>query len=91
MFFFFFDENQTMPVSEFLASNNVSPLLLGAFYSRYQFTNDNKNIYTEVSYKVSDYAKDYKLLIYSKKDLLNKYAIKKDKEYKKDILKKYQK
>lgn len=72
MFFFFFDENKTMPVSEFLASNSVSPLLLGAFYSRYQFSEDNKNIYTEVSYKVSDYAKDYNLLIDSKNDLLNK-------------------
>ena len=44
-----------MKVSDFF-KEDVSPLLLGAFYSRYIFSNDNLKIYTEVSYKISKFA-----------------------------------
>ncbi len=60
-----------MKVSDFL-KEDVSPLLLGAFYSRYIFSNDNLKIYTEVSYKISKFADDYNLLINSKNILLEK-------------------
>lgn len=60
-----------MKVSEFL-KKEVSPLLLGAFYSRYIFSKDNTKIYTEVSYKISKFVDDYKFLIKSKNLLLEK-------------------
>ena len=60
-----------MKVSEFL-KEEVSPLLLGAFYSRYIFSNDNTKIYTEVSYKISKFVDDYNFLIKSKNLLLEK-------------------
>ena len=61
-----------MKVSEFLNNDNISPLLLGAFYSRYIFSNDNSTIYTEVSYKSSKFIEDETLLIRSKNLLLFK-------------------
>ena len=60
-----------MRVSEFL-EQNVSPLLLGAFYSRYIFSKDNSRIYTETSYKISKFVDDHEFLIKTKESLLNK-------------------
>ena len=40
-----------MKVSEFLNDENISPFLLGAFYGRYEFTKDNKTIYTYSAYR----------------------------------------
>ena len=60
-----------MKVSDFF-NEDVSSLLLGAFYSRYIFSKDNLKIYTEVSYKISKFVDDYNLLINSKNILLEK-------------------
>lgn len=60
-----------MNVSDFL-TNEVSPLLLGVFYSRYIFSADKTKIYTEVSYKISKFADDHSYLISSKDSLLKK-------------------
>lgn len=40
-----------MKVSAFLNGDNISPFLLGAFYGRYEFTKDNKFIYTYSAYR----------------------------------------
>lgn len=37
----------------FFLNNNVSPFILGAFYNRFLFTEDNKYLYTIISYKSS--------------------------------------
>jgi len=60
-----------MKVSQFF-EKEISPLLLGAFYSRYIFSKDNSIIYTEVSYKISKFVNDRDFLIKSKNDLINK-------------------
>lgn len=57
-----------MKLSEFLESN-VSPFLLGVFFSRYIFTKDKTKIYSEISYKISKFVPDYKLLEESKNEL----------------------
>lgn len=61
-----------MKVSEFFENENISPLLLGSFYSRYIFSKDNSKIYTEVSYKVSKFVNNYEFLIKTKNTLLEK-------------------
>ena len=61
-----------MKVSEFLKSDDISAFLLGAFYSRYIFSRDNSEIYTEVSYKISKFVDDYNFLLRSKQCLLDK-------------------
>ena len=61
-----------MKVSEFLKNDDISALLLGAFYSRYIFSRDNSEIYTEVSYKVSKFVDDHGFLLRSKQLLLDK-------------------
>ena len=40
-----------MKVSEFLNNENIPPFLLGAFYGRYEFTKDDKFIYTYSAYR----------------------------------------
>ena len=67
-------ENLTsdIAVSKFISDENISPLLLGAFYSRYIFSPDKSKIYTEISYKISKFVEDYNLLIQSKDVLLLK-------------------
>lgn len=40
-----------MKVSEFLNNEKISTFLLGAFYGRYEFTKDNKFIYTYSAYR----------------------------------------
>ncbi|WP_289262082.1 HNH endonuclease [Campylobacter sp.] len=42
-----------LKVSEFINSTDEMPFLLGAFFGRYQFSNDNKFIYTLSTYKAS--------------------------------------
>lgn len=61
-----------MKVGQFFKNDNVSPLLLGAFYGRYVFTKDGSQIYTEVSYKISKFVNDYDFLIRTKDALLRK-------------------
>lgn len=63
-----------MNVSEFFA-NEVSPLLLGAFFSRYIFSENNSEIYTEVSYKISKFVDDHDYLMETKNNLLKKLNI----------------
>lgn len=46
-----------MKVSEFLDNNDVPPFLLGAFYGKYEFTNNGKFIYTYSTYR--NYSKVY--------------------------------
>lgn len=60
-----------MKVSEFLNSE-VSSLLMGAFYSRYIFSKDNSEIYTEVSFKISKFVDNYDYLIKTKNLLIDK-------------------
>ena len=40
-----------MKVSEFLQNNDIPTFLLGAFYGKYNFTDDNSLIYAYSSYK----------------------------------------
>lgn len=46
-----------MKVSEFLDNIDVPPFLLGAFYGKYEFTNNGKFIYTYSTYR--NYSKVY--------------------------------
>ncbi len=62
-----------MKVSEFFNSKDINPFLMGAFFSRYIFSDDKTKIYTNVSFKSSKY-ENFKLKGYTQKYLkiLNK-------------------
>ena len=44
-------------VSDFFKDKNFNPFVLGAFFSRYIFSEDKKSIYTETYFKKSKYEK----------------------------------
>ena len=53
-----------MKVSDLFSNNRIKPFILGSFFSRYIFSEDKSEIYTEISFKSSRYEKfsldDYK-------------------------------
>ncbi|MGF7441187.1 HNH endonuclease [Campylobacter concisus] len=61
-----------LKVSDFLTSKTEMPFLLGAFYGRYCFTDDNTLIYTLSTYKTSSYVPDEAFYKKSKIDYLER-------------------
>ena len=60
-----------MKVSEFLENNDIKPFLLGAFYGRYEITENGKYIYSISTYKSSKFCDDKNFYIKSKQYYLN--------------------
>ncbi len=69
-----------MKVSEFLEKDDITPFLLGAFYGRFEITDNGKYIYSISTYKSSKFCDDKEFYANSKKyylDILNKFSGKK--------------
>ena len=66
-----------MKVSEFLKNEDIPSFLLGAFYGRYEITDDGKYIYSISTYKSSKFCDDQDFYLNSKKyylTILNKLS-----------------
>lgn len=66
-----------MKVSEFLSNKNISPFLLGAFFGRFELSENNKYIYSISTYKSSKFCEDNEFYLESKKYylfILNKFS-----------------
>lgn len=66
-----------MKVSEFLNRDDIAEFLLGAFYGRFEITDDTKYIYSISTYKSSKFCDDKEFYVKSKKyylNILNKFS-----------------
>lgn len=66
-----------MKVSEFLNNENISPFLLGAFYGRFEITDDGRYIYSTSTYRISKFCNEQEFYAKSKSyylSILNKFS-----------------